>query len=88
MDGHDVSEAIRSMRVNEHTNCLARVPGVRQVLVEKQREIGRRIGSLVTEGRDQGSVVFPDAEVKFLVDAEDAKRRSGDTSIWSPTVRT
>jgi cytidylate kinase len=74
MDGHDVSEAIRSMWVNEHTNCLARVPGVRQVMVEKQRQIGQRLGSLVTEGRDQGSVVFPDADVKFLVDAEDAKR--------------
>lgn len=74
MDGHDVSEAIRSMRVSAHTNCIARVPGVRQVLVEKQREIGQQIGSLVTEGRDQGSVVFPDADFKFLVDADDEKR--------------
>lgn len=74
MDGHDVSEAIRSMRVNQHTSYISRVPGVRLVLVDKQREIGRRLGSLVTEGRDQGSVVFPDADFKFLVDAEDAKR--------------
>lgn len=74
MDGHDVSEAIRSMRVNQHTSCIARVAGVRQVLVEMQREIGRTLGSLVTEGRDQGSVVFPDADVKFLVNADDAKR--------------
>jgi cytidylate kinase len=74
MDGHDVSEAIRTMRVNQHTNFLARVPGVRKVLVEKQQKIGRQIGSLVTEGRDQGSVVFPDADVKFLVDADDLKR--------------
>lgn len=74
MDGHDVSEAIRSMRVNEHTNEVARVPGVRSVLVDKQREIGRELGSLVSEGRDQGSVVFPHAEVKFFLDAVDAKR--------------
>ncbi|HOA75440.1 MAG TPA: (d)CMP kinase [Phycisphaerae bacterium] len=74
MDGKDVSEAIRSMRVNQHTSFISRVPGVRQVLVEKQREIGRQLGSLVTEGRDQGSVVFPDADVKFLVNADDAKR--------------
>jgi CMP/dCMP kinase len=74
MDGHDVSEAIRSMRVSGHTSSIARVPGVRQVLIEKQREIGRKIGSLVTEGRDQGSVVFPDADLKFLVDATDTKR--------------
>ncbi len=74
MDGHDVSEALRSMRVSMHTSSVARVPGVRQVLVEKQRQIARELGSLVTEGRDQGSVVFPDADVKFLVDASDVKR--------------
>lgn len=74
MDGRDVSEDIRSMRVSEKTSQIARIPGVRQVLVEKQRQIGRRLGSLVTEGRDQGSVVFPDADVKFLVDADDTKR--------------
>jgi len=74
MDGHDVSEAVRSMRVSEHTNQVARVPGVRQELVMMQRQIGGQLGSLVTEGRDQGSVVFPDAQVKFFVDAEDTKR--------------
>lgn len=74
MDGRDVSEAIRTMRVNQHTNAVARVQGVRQVLVEKQQEIGRQLGSLVTEGRDQGNVVFPDADVKFVLDAADTKR--------------
>lgn len=74
MDGHDVSEAIRSMRVSEATSPVARVQGVRQVLVEKQRAIGRQLRSLVTEGRDQGSVVFPDADVKFFFDATDIKR--------------
>jgi cytidylate kinase len=74
MDGHDVSEAIRSMHVSEFTNKIARVPGVRQIMVEKQREIGHQLGSLVTEGRDQGSVVFPGADMKFLIDADDYKR--------------
>jgi cytidylate kinase len=74
MDGHDVSEAIRSMRVNEATGAVAKTQGVREVLVEKQRAIGRRLGALVTEGRDQGSVVFPDADVKFVLDATDLKR--------------
>lgn len=74
MDGHDVSEAIRTMRVSMNTSPVARISGVRQVLVEKQRQIARELGSLVTEGRDQGSVVFPDADVKFLVDASDMKR--------------
>ena len=74
MDGRDVSEDIRSMRVSEYTSQIAKIPGIRRVLIEKQRQIGRRLGSLVTEGRDQGSVVFPDADVKFLVEAEDTKR--------------
>jgi len=74
MDAHDVSEAIRSLRVSEHTNPVAAEPRVREVLVEKQREIGRQLGSLVSEGRDQGSVVFPDADLKFLLDAADVKR--------------
>lgn len=74
MDGHDVSEAIRSMRVSRVTSTIARVPGVRAVLVHKQREIGRKLGSLVSEGRDQGSVVFPDADLKFLVEADDTRR--------------
>jgi CMP/dCMP kinase len=74
MDGHDVSEAIRSMRVSEVTAAVARVQSVRQVLVEKQQAIGRRLGALVTEGRDQGSVVFPDADMKFVLDAADTKR--------------
>lgn len=74
MDGRSVTEAIRSMRVSEHTSRIAQVQGVRDVLVEKQREIARELGSLVTEGRDQGSVVFRDADVKFLVDATDTRR--------------
>ncbi len=74
LDGHDVTEEIRSMRVNEHTRYVARSPGVRRVLVEKQRDLGRRLGSMVTEGRDQGSVAFPDAEFKFFMDADLHKR--------------
>ncbi len=70
MDGEDVTEAIRTMAVNQATGLVARVAGVREVLVRQQQEIGRRLGSLVTEGRDQGSVVFPDADVKFLIDAD------------------
>jgi cytidylate kinase len=70
LDGMDVTEAIRTMEVNATTSIIAKIPGVREALVRRQREIGRRLGSLVTEGRDQGSVVFPDADVKFLVEAD------------------
>lgn len=72
--GRDVTESIRTMRVNDNTPFVAGAAGVRAVLVEKQREIGRRLKSLVTEGRDQGSVVFPDAEAKFFLTASLNKR--------------
>ncbi|MFQ5807510.1 MAG: (d)CMP kinase [Phycisphaerae bacterium] len=72
--GHDVTEEIRSMRVNERTRFVAASPGVRRILVEKQRELGRRLGSMVTEGRDQGSVAFPEADFKFFMDATPKKR--------------
>jgi len=72
--GRDVTEEIRSMRVNDHTRYIAASPGVRDVLVRKQRQIGRQLGSMVTEGRDQGSVAFPDARFKFFMDAAIEKR--------------
>jgi cytidylate kinase len=62
------------MRVNDNTRHVAALPPVRQALVARQRAIGRRLGSLVTEGRDQGSVAFPDADVKFFLDASPEKR--------------
>lgn len=72
---HDVTEALRSMRVNEHTRFIAASPGVRAELVRQQRAIGQRLGALVTEGRDQGSVAFPHADMKFFLVA-DLKQRA------------
>ena len=74
LNGADVSEAIRSMAVNGATSFVARIPDIRKLLVEKQRRIGQSLGSLVTEGRDQGSVVFPDADLKFFLGASLEKR--------------
>jgi cytidylate kinase len=74
LGGRDVSEEIRSARVNDHTRFIAASPGVRRIMIEKQRELGRRLGSLVSEGRDQGSAVFPDADFKFYLDAALDKR--------------
>jgi cytidylate kinase len=74
LNGRDVSEAIRSMAVNQATGYVARVQPIRDLLVEKQRSIGRSLGSLVSEGRDQGSVVFPDADIKFFLTATIEKR--------------
>jgi CMP/dCMP kinase len=74
LNGNDVSEAIRSMAVNQATSYVARLAEIRRMLVEKQRAIGKHLGSVVTEGRDQGSVVFPDADIKFFLDASIEKR--------------
>jgi cytidylate kinase len=69
LDGRDITEAIRENRVSVHSHYLARTPEVRRVLVEKQREFAACAGGVVTEGRDQGTVVFPNAEAKFYLDA-------------------
>lgn len=75
LHGCDVTEEIRTMWVADHTRFIAGSPAVRRVLVSKQRAIGSRCGGcLVTEGRDQGSVAFPDADVKFYLHADVAKR--------------
>ncbi len=69
LDGHDVSEAIRSMAVSNATSFVAGHPAIRRFLVDEQRRIGRELGSFVSEGRDQGSVVFPQADVKVVLEA-------------------
>ncbi|MCH7925117.1 MAG: (d)CMP kinase [Planctomycetes bacterium] len=69
VNGHDVSEAIRSMAVSAATLPVAKNAGIRALLVDRQRQIGKKLGSLVSEGRDQGSVVFPQADVKFVLEA-------------------
>ncbi|MEX0726757.1 MAG: (d)CMP kinase [Planctomycetaceae bacterium] len=73
LDGEDVSSAIREPAVSEAASQVASQPAVRQHLVAKQRELGKG-RNLVTEGRDQGTVVFPDAECKFYVDAHPDER--------------
>jgi len=74
VDGHDVSEAIRSMEVSAVISHVAKHSGIRAMLVDQQRTIGRKLGSLVTEGRDQGSVVFPQADAKYVLEASLEKR--------------
>lgn len=74
IEGHDVSEAIRTLEVSAATPAVARCQAVRSLLVEQQRRIAASLGSCVSEGRDQGSVVFPDADVKFVLDASLERR--------------
>ncbi len=79
-DGQDVSEAIRRPEITAAVRHIADSPECRAELVRMQRELGRD-GGLVTEGRDQGSEAFPDAEYKFYLDASieiRARRRHRD----------
>jgi CMP/dCMP kinase len=69
LDGEDVTDDLRTMEVNQAAAHVARALGVREVLIRQQRRIAGELGSLVTEGRDQGSAVFPNADVKFFLDA-------------------
>lgn len=94
MNGADVSREIRSAEVSDNSHYVARSPGVREVLVGLQRRLGaelaRQTGGVVAEGRDQGSVVFPDAEVKFYLDAAPevrARRRTDEMLADAQDVR-
>jgi cytidylate kinase len=69
LDGEDVSGQIRTPEVSELSSRLAAIPAVRRRLVQFQRALRER-GPLVGEGRDLGTVVFPDAEVKIYLDAD------------------
>ena len=78
LNGKEVSEAIRTPEVTAVTYQAADNPWVREELVKQQRAIGEGCGSMVTEGRDQGTIVFPHADFKFYLNAhpeERARRR-------------
>lgn len=66
----DISKRVRALDVSEVVSVVAAQPEVRSVLVAQQRRIARSHPRLVTEGRDQGSVVFPDAPLRFYLDAD------------------
>lgn len=76
-NGEDLTDAIRSPKISLLASALSMRRGIREALVRLQREMGRQ-GGVVLEGRDIGTVVFPDADVKFYLDAdvrERARRR-------------
>lgn len=77
LDGEDVSEAIRGQEVGTAASAVSKIPEVRRSLLGIQREMGRQ-GGIVLDGRDIGTIVFPDAEIKFFLIAnaqERARRR-------------
>lgn len=89
LDGEDVEARIRSIEVAGHVSAVAAIPAVRRALVALQQSFGRSRG-IVMDGRDIGTTVFPDAELKIFVDASAemrAQRRfrelmeKGDTTV-------
>ena len=80
IDGRDVTALLRSPEVDENVSFVSRVAGVREALVRRQRDIAEQ-GRIVMAGRDIGTVVLPDAELKVYLDAspeERARRRHAD----------
>ncbi|MBS0202527.1 MAG: (d)CMP kinase [Planctomycetes bacterium] len=73
LDGNDVTEAIRGQEVTQTASLVAANELVRQRLVQLQRDVARNV-NLVTEGRDQGTVVFQDAQCKFFLTASPHER--------------
>jgi CMP/dCMP kinase len=74
LNGEDVALTIRSVEITRSTRFAADSPSVRRRLVEWQRRFAESEGEVVTEGRDQGTIVFPDAFRKFFLTASDEER--------------
>lgn len=89
LNGERVSHLLRSGEATRAASFVAVVPAIREMMVDQQRRIGTNRGHLVTEGRDQGSVVFPDAKLKIYLDAtpdERARRRAAELRARGETV--
>lgn len=90
LNGEDVTASIRTPDVTNGASRIAVIPGVRRAMVAKQREIGQKV-SVVMEGRDIGTVVFPNADVKVFLDAsleERVRRRQAEQRAKGMEVST
>jgi len=88
VDDIDVTREIRTPAIDRAAAAVARLPKVREVLVARQRQLGAA-GGIVMEGRDIGTVVFPQADVKIYLDAspeERARRRANDPAHNGPAA--
>jgi cytidylate kinase len=87
LEGRDVTEAIRDEEVTNMSSVISAIPAVRRAMVKRQREMGKR--GAVLNGRDIGTIVFPDADVKFFLTAlpqERAQRRFVEERAQDPNV--
>ncbi|QSS97111.1 (d)CMP kinase [Psychroflexus sp. ALD_RP9] len=88
LNGKNVEDSIRSMSVSNKVSTVAKIPQVRSKLVEIQQKMGKK-GRIVMDGRDIGSVVFPDAELKLFMTASveaRAQRRFNEIKSKNPQV--
>lgn len=69
VDGVDITDEIRSQEVNANVSEISKIAGVRQAMVKKQRQMASEYPGVIMEGRDIGTVVFPDADVKIYLTA-------------------
>jgi cytidylate kinase len=74
LNGESVGHLLRAGDATRAASFVAQVPAIREELVRQQQEIGAQRPNLVTEGRDQGTIVFPGAALKFYLDATPAER--------------
>ncbi|MFA5145092.1 MAG: (d)CMP kinase [Candidatus Omnitrophota bacterium] len=73
LDGRDVTSQIRQPRITKFVSDIARIKGVRDIMLELQRKLGKQ-GDCVLDGRDIGTVIFPGADKKFFIDADPKER--------------
>ncbi len=73
LDGQRLDEEIRTLQVSSRVSDVAKIPQVREFLLEKQREIGKR-SDVILDGRDVGTHIFPDAKYKFFLNASAQER--------------
>lgn len=88
LNGEDVSVPIREAGLGEAASKISQIPAVRRALVKRQRELGLG-ASIVMEGRDIGTIVFPEADVKIFLDAlseERAERRARELDLPAEIV--
>ena len=89
LNGRDITDQIRTESVTEMSSIVSTIPGVRRAMVERQRAMGKR--GAVLNGRDIGTVVFPDADFKFFLTAnpnERAERRYKEDQMTSSSSAT
>jgi cytidylate kinase len=83
----DITSQLRSAAVNAHVSLMARIPAVRSWLLERQREVAKE-ADLVGDGRDLGTVVFPNADLKIFLTADPAtraRRRLAEQGVEQPS---